>query len=826
MEALSILQDMGMAESTVNSLNEIKSAFDEAEKAGRGFGNGFKGIAKKMMPFALAAKMFLAVLSPTISVAADFEAQMSSLGAVTRASASEMALMKQSALDLAAQTGFAAGEIVTAQEELSKSGFNPDQIVGSLPDILNLATAAQCDLSTAASMSSAAMDRFNIKASESGKVADTLASLSASGMDLAKLGTALDNAGAAVGKTGVSFAEFAAITNTMTGAGIKAESVGKTTSTMFQKLTAPTDAAAKALKKIDFSPTASGGDLLDMLGGLEKALAGMGAAEKAATLTTIFGEEALKPVNTLLNEGIGSLKEFGKAADNDTGRSAEMATAKLNNLNGSLKILGAATTNFSIVVGSAFTPILKVLTDALITVVGWLTTLASHPIGQAVLLMAGGFSAFAIVLAYLPGVLTLVTAAFGFFNATLLLNPIGLIAMGIIALGAVIIVFWDKIAEFFKPLTLIVQGVISVFKSLSGTIGTIEGQLAKDVQAAGLVGVITTICRVIYRIKVAWETAWDAMVTTMAGVGSIFAPIIDTLAGAFRPLWKIITYVSRALFGAAESTSVSSWQTFGAIVGVVVGSAFQVLAWAVRLALTPFTLCIKLVGWLLSAFVWLGEGIGTAAGGIVEHVASIGNGIKWAFLNLTPLGWIIQGFNGVKNFLSNINLAEIGVKIMHSLASGIKRAVMMPFTIIKGGFSKIRNWFSSSDDKEGSLAKLTVPGSQMVETLSTGVRGATSVLGKGAAGAAVGVGLTLGTAMADPGQYTSGINSLPAIATPYEQAAEGASGPQHATESGEARSQGSRVVIEHLHVQLPDVSDADSFVQALQTLVSSYGGQD
>ncbi|WP_180143110.1 phage tail tape measure protein [Desulfoluna butyratoxydans] len=818
-----------MAESVIGPLEKMKGALDEAGIASSKFGNCMAGISKKMLPFLVVANMFLSVLAPAISSAADFETKLSSLGAVSKASASEMALMKQSALDLGAKTGFAAGEVVAAQEQLSQSDFTPAQAVSVMPDILNLATAAQCDLSAAVSVSSAAMGAFNMKASESGKVADILASAAASGMSLTDLGTALEKAGNTVGKSGVSFAEFAAITNTMTGANITAANVGNATSTMFNKLTAPTGAAAKALSDLNVATKDSNGKMLpflDIMGNMETALAGVGATEKAATLKTVFGDNALGPVNALLNEGIGNLKKFAKAADNDTGRAAEMARAKLNNLNGSLKILSAATTSFSIVVGSAFTPILKVLTDALVTVVGWLTTMAAHPIGKAVLLMAGGFSAAVVALAVFPEVMMLASMAVSFFNTMVLANPIALVAMGIIALGAVIIAFWDKVAEFFKPLTLIVQGVISVFKTLSGTIGTIEGQLAKDVQAAGLVGVITTICRVIYRIKVAWDTAWDAMVTTMAGVGSIFTPIIDTLAGAFRPLWKIITYVSRALFGAAESTSVSSWQTFGAIVGVVVGSAFQVLAWAVRLVLSPFTLCIKMVGHLFSAFVWLGEGIGNAAGWIVEHAASIGNGIKWAFLNLTPLGWIIQGFNGVKNFLSNINLAEIGVKIMHSLASGIKRAVMMPFTIIKGGFSKIRNWFSSSDDKEGSLAKLTVPGSQMVNTLSTGVRGATSVLGKGAAGAAVGVGLTLGTAMADPGQYTSGISSLPAVATPYEQAAEGASGPQHAAESGEVRSQGSKVVIEHLHVQLPDVSDADSFVQALQTLVSSYGGQD
>ncbi|WP_152005177.1 phage tail tape measure protein [Desulfoluna spongiiphila] len=733
-----------MAESAIDSLNGIKSAFEDAKKAGENYGNSFQRIAKKMMPFALAAKMFLAVLSPTISVAADFEAQMSSLGAVSKASASEMALMKQSALDLGAQTGFAAGEIVTAQEELSKSGFNPDQIVGAMPDILNLATAAQCDLSAAVSVSSAAMDRFNIKAADSGKVADILASASASGMDLAKLGKALDNAGTAVGKSGVSFAEFAAITDTMTGANIKAASVGNATTAMFNNLTAPTDAAAKALKKLDFDPSKSGEGLMDMLGGLEKALAGMGETEKAAVLTNIFGKEGLAPVTALLNKGTSDITAFAGKLGNDTGRAAEMAREKLNNLKGSLSILNSATTGLAIIVGSTFTPILKVLVDVLITVVGWLTAMAKHPVGKAILMIVGGISAAVVVLTvfsgvmsvasgvmtllsggmtafsmvmsigaglmtFFSGVMSVASAAVTFFNLTILANPIGLIALGIIALGAVIYTFWDDITAALTPF-------------------------------------INTL-----------KTVWDILCNV--GPLGVFAYYFTDTYNYVTNLW-------------------------GQFTGFFDGLWDNVLA---------------------SSFAKIDEMIS-------------------GFKNFSFTDWISDLISGIPDAIASIKFPDFGEIIFGSTISDIKNSKL--YGNVKGVFSKVRNLFPSSDAKEGPLSTLTLSGSRMMETLATGVQGAAPALIKTTAGAAAGVSMALGTAMADPGQYTSGINSLPAIATPYEQAAEGASGPQHATESGEARSQGSRVVIEHLHVQLPDVSDADSFVQALQTLVSSYGGQD
>ena len=476
MEAFSVFASMGIADVVSGPLGKMRQAFTATGSEGNRFGGRMGGIAKKMMPLAIVAGMVLSALAPTIGVAADFEAGISSLGAISRASSGEMALMEQSALDLGASTAFSAGQVVEAQTELAKKGFSANQVVGAMPGLLDLAAASQSDLATAATVSSGALKSFNMNASESGLVADIIASASTtSATDIDGIGMALQNAGAVVSGAGGDFALLAAITGKLADANVNASVAGTATKIMFNRLAAPAGSASKALAKLGVATKDTNGDMLpflDIMGSLETSLDGMGSADRSAYLSNIFGGEAIGPVTALLNQGIGSLGEYAESLRNSTGSAAEMAKKKLDNLKGSLTILDSATEGLSITVGSVFTPILKPMVDMLTTAVGWLNIMAGHPLGKAVLVMAAGISMAVIGLTVFSGVMWAASAAAAVLNLTLLANPIGLVVMGLFALGALIVAFWDDIAGLFAPFVKVIQDVWDILINV-GPLGII-----------------------------------------------------------------------------------------------------------------------------------------------------------------------------------------------------------------------------------------------------------------------------------------------------------------------------------------------------------------
>ena len=388
----------------------------------------------------------------------------------------------------------------------------------------------------------------------------------------------------------------------------------------------------------------------------------------------------------------------------------------------------------------------------------------------------------------------------------------------IIAAIGVLYIVWRKnlggmadiVSGWWNKISLVFQGVRAVFSSLSGTTGMIEGGLSKNIKAAGLVGLVTTVGKVIYRIKMFFSGMWDAVEFSILGIADIFQPVFASIMSAVTPLWEIfkavgsvIALVSAALWGVQASTDASSWKTFGEVVGIIVGGAFHMLAWAIRGVITPIKWLFDFIGLLLSIFVWLGEGIGTAVGWIVVSlealpamfgriadgmsnafgmvfgwiagkITGIANflsgidwsalgaklintlisGIKWAFMNLTPVGWLIQAFSGIKGFLEGIDLSQAGAKLMGTLAAGIKSTLNLPFDLVKTGLSKVRNLLPFSDAKEGPLSALTSSGQAIMNTLASGVKQAVPSLSdavkSGAAIAAASMILATPPAMAMP----------------------------------------------------------------------------
>src|SRR5699024_3007754 len=76
-----------------------------------------------------------------VKTGAQFDDQMSSVKAGTGSTGTEMEKLREQAKKLGRDTRFSATEAAEGMEMLARAGFETDEIMNALPDVLNLAAA-------------------------------------------------------------------------------------------------------------------------------------------------------------------------------------------------------------------------------------------------------------------------------------------------------------------------------------------------------------------------------------------------------------------------------------------------------------------------------------------------------------------------------------------------------------------------------------------------------------------------------------------------------------------------------------------------------------
>src|SRR5699024_4495189 len=110
----------------------------------------------------------------------NFEEGMSKVQAISGATSEELEQLEDMAKDLGETTRFSATEASEGMSFLAMAGFETNEILDSMPGLLNLAAAGQLDLGRAADITTNVMSGFNLEAEETGRVSDILAESAAS----------------------------------------------------------------------------------------------------------------------------------------------------------------------------------------------------------------------------------------------------------------------------------------------------------------------------------------------------------------------------------------------------------------------------------------------------------------------------------------------------------------------------------------------------------------------------------------------------------------------------------------------------------------------
>lgn len=283
----------------------------------------------------------------SVKKAMDFEAQLSSIQALTGATGDEMAKMSALALKMGASTKYNAMEAAQGIEELLKAGLTPATVqAGGLEAALNLATAGGIELASAAEIMSTALNSYKkdgMSAAEASNILAGTANASATGVE--DLRQSLAAVSAVAAGVGLTFADTNIALGLFANNGLKGSDAGTSLKTMLQNLQ-PTTKDQIALFRSLGLVTKDGSNafydakgnikpLQAISGTLRKSLAKLTNQQRALALETMFGTDAVRAANILFNEGADGVADFQKEMSKVT--ALDVAKKKMDNAAGAVE---------------------------------------------------------------------------------------------------------------------------------------------------------------------------------------------------------------------------------------------------------------------------------------------------------------------------------------------------------------------------------------------------------------------------------------------------------------------------------------------------------
>jgi TP901 family phage tail tape measure protein len=268
-----------------------------------------------------------------LKTAGDFEQGMNKVQALTQASEEDFISLENQAKQLGKTTKFSAREASEGMSFLAMAGFETNEIMSAMPNVLQLAASANLDLGSSADIVSNVMQGFGQDAEDLNDSVDVLTkAFVSSNTDLSQLGQAMKFVAPVAKSMGVSFEETTAAVGFLSDAGVQAGMAGRGLRSLLIELTEKSDELGISVKD-------SSGNMLPMADILEqleeKGFRGSDAIET-------FTRQAGPVLSNLLARGSDELRSFTSDLEDSGGIAGRIADQQMEGLNGALTELRSA----------------------------------------------------------------------------------------------------------------------------------------------------------------------------------------------------------------------------------------------------------------------------------------------------------------------------------------------------------------------------------------------------------------------------------------------------------------------------------------------------
>lgn len=346
----------------------------------------------------------VALAGITVVSAARFDKAMSGVEAATHASAQQMELLREAAIQAGKDTSYSATEAAGAITELSKAGVSAADILGGgLDGALALAAAGELDVAEAAETAASAMTQFKLEGRDVTHIADLLAAGAGKAQgSVHDLSMALSQGGLVAAQMGLSVEDTTGTLAAFANAGLMGSDAGTSLKTALLMLANPTGESADLMRELGINVYDAAGNFVGitaLAGQLQTQLGTLTQEQRNAAMATIFGSDAIRAASILYENGAQGIQTWIDKVD-DAGYAAETARIKTDNLIGDIERLTGELETLAIQAGGGANEGLRVLVQ---TAEGLVSAFAAMP---------SGLSGTAVILAGLAGTALLAGAAF------------------------------------------------------------------------------------------------------------------------------------------------------------------------------------------------------------------------------------------------------------------------------------------------------------------------------------------------------------------------------------------------------------------------------
>lgn len=695
-EIIETEQQLESLQGTVGSGNaklaELSEHFSSA-------GEKIESAGEKLLPVTGAV---VGLAGVAVKTAADFEASMSNVQAISGATADEMAVLEEKAREMGAKTKFSASEAADAMSYMAMAGWKTDDMLGGIEGIMNLAAASGEDLAKTSDIVTDALTGFGMTAKESGHLADIMAAASSNAnTNVSMLGESFKYIAPVAGALGYSAEDVATALGLMANSGIKASSAGTSLRSLLTNLAKPTDTVEAAMRNLGISLDDGQGNMISFeqlmqdlrssfgdvkipldelqasVSDLDSQLAngditddkyskafddlmerayGAEGAIKAQSAAALAGKEGMSGLLAIVNASEEDYNKLKDAINNCDGAAENMANVMIDNLSGQITILKSQLQELAISFGEMLMPVIK-------DVVGWIQGFVDKINGMS-------DSQKKII-----GIVALVVAALG---PALII--IGKICGGISAiLGA---------ASKLSGLGSMISKVIGVIKgAVSGLFGLIVAHPVIAVIVAVVAAIATLYAKCEWfrdMVNAVWQavsdtffavwdavckfltetlpSTWDSVVDFFHSIPQWWSNLWDGVSQSFHNAWSGI--LNNPILQSVVRTIVSLWEKAKSTVSRIVSN--------------------------------IGK---SAINGFKSMVSGIGNA-------LSSVGDVIKsGFESAINFLTSLpqNALTWGKDFIQGFINGINQKIGAVVDAAKGIAEKIRSFLHFSRPDVGPL---------------------------------------------------------------------------------------------------------------------------
>lgn len=606
-EYRNLQREIALTEGTLKQLNKQMEEFGSAgaqkiAQVGESMkttGEKIEGAGKKLLPVTGAIAGVGAIAIKTTS---DFDSSMSNVSAISGATGDDLQKLRDKAREMGAQTKFSASESADAMSYMAMAGWKTDEMLNGISGVMSLAAASGEDLAKTSDILTDGLTAFGLKAEESGRMADVMASASSNAnTNVSLLGESYKYCASTAGAMGFSLEDVTESLGLMANAGVKGSQAGMTLKNAMINLAKPTDAMAGVMEKYGISLTNTDGSMKswnEIVGDLRNSLGGLSEAEQTSAVATLFGKEATAGMLAVINAAPEDVEKLNTAINNSTGSAEKMADTMNNNLAGKITILKSQLQELAISFGDVLMPVInKIVTS----VQGFVDKLNGMSDGQKkIVLVISGIvasvgplliiigklcSSIGSVLMLAPKLISgfkMIKAAFASFGAVLSANPIGIIITAIGALIAILVALYkhnDKFKAFVDGIVAKINEFVKLIpnkmEALKDNVLNKFNEIKIKIKSTmdGLKNIFNTAFEIIKNIFTKYTNSWKSIITNVLNaIKTFITSIINSWKNIISNGLNVIKNVINTVWNAIKSNTSAVWNNIKSGISSVVNS--------------------------------------------------------------------------------------------------------------------------------------------------------------------------------------------------------------------------------------------------------------